>query len=162
MWPYWFLFGVPVWLAVKHLRPVANPARRWGGRWRVVFVLLVLMIGLRHEVGGDWGNYVEHIEMVTNVPLQEALSQGDPAYSLLNWLAAEPGLGIYFTNTVCAALFAWGLLVFCRAQPRPWLALVVAVPYMVTVVAMGYTRQRPLAWLCWGWWRWLIARRYAL
>jgi len=38
-------------------------------------------------------------------------------------------------------LFAWGLVLFCRAQPRPWLALAVAVPYLVTVVAMGYTRQ---------------------
>jgi hypothetical protein len=74
-------------------------------------------------------------------PLQEALSEGDPAYSLLNWLAAETGLGVYFVNTVCAVLFAWGLVAFCRAQPRPWLALVVAVPYLVTVVAMGYTRQ---------------------
>lgn len=142
MWPYWFLFGVPVWLAVKHLRPVAKPARRWGGLWRVVFVLLVLMIGFRHEVGGDWEPYVEHVEMVKNVSLQEALiASKDPAASLVNWLAAQTGLGIYFVNTVCAALFAWGLLAFCRAQPRPWLALVVAVPYMVTVVAMGYTRQ---------------------
>ena len=142
MWPYWFLFSVPVWLAVKHLRPEANPARRWGGRWRVVFVLLVLMIGLRHEVGGDWNSYVEHVEMVKNVSLQEALSASkDPAASLVNWLAAETGLGIYFVNTVCAALFALGLLAFCRAQPRPWLALVVAMPYLVTVVAMGYTRQ---------------------
>jgi len=98
------------------------------------------MIGLRHEVGGDWWNYLGHIEMVA-APLQEALSEGDPAYSLLNWLAAETGLGVYFVNTVCAVLFAWGLVAFCRAQPRPWLALVVAVPYLVTVVAMGYTRQ---------------------
>jgi len=99
------------------------------------------MIGLRHEVGGDWSTYLDHIEMVTNVSWQDALIQGDPAYSLLNWVAAETKLGIYFTNTVCAALFSWGLVVFCRAQPRPWLALVVAVPYLVTVVAMGYTRQ---------------------
>lgn len=99
------------------------------------------MIGLRHEVGGDWFTYIYHIDMVTYAPLQEALSEGDPAYSLLNWLAAETGWGVYFVNTVCAVLFAWGLVVFCRAQPRPWLALAVAVPYLVTVVAMGYTRQ---------------------
>jgi hypothetical protein len=80
--------------------------------------------------------------MVTNVSLQEVISiSKDPAYILLNWLAAETGFGIYFVNTVCAALFTWGLIVFCRAQPRPWLAMVVAVPYLVTVVAMGYTRQ---------------------
>lgn len=141
MWPYWFLFVVPAWLAMKHLRPVANPGKRWGDWWRVVFVLLVLMVGLRHEVGGDWLTYIDHIQSASYVTLLGALSQGDPAYSLLNWLAAKSGLGPYFVNTVCAAIFSWGLVVFCRAQPRPWLALVVSIPYLVTVVAMGYTRQ---------------------
>lgn len=126
---------------MTRLRPMQSQSARWSGAWHAVFWLLVVMIGLRHEVGGDWNAYINHIDMVTNVPLQDALSHGDPGYSLLNWLAAETGLGIYFTNTVCAVLFAWGLVVFCRAQPRPWLALVVAVPYLVTVVAMGYSRQ---------------------
>lgn len=141
MWPYWFLFVVPAWLALTHLRPVASPGKRWGDWWCVVFVLLVLMIGLRHQVGGDWRTYAEAIQRASYDSLQMALTQGDPAYSMLNWLAARMDLGPYFVNTVCGALFSWGLVVFCRAQPRPWLALVVAVPYLVTVVAMGYTRQ---------------------
>lgn len=144
MWPYWFLFLVPAWLAITRLRPasrVGSPAGRWPDWWRVVFVLLVLMVGLRHQVGGDWFTYVEHIRSASYQTLLGAVSQGDPAYSLLNWLAAKSGLGSYFVNTVCAAIFSWGLVVFCRAQPRPWLALVVAMPYLVTVVAMGYTRQ---------------------
>lgn len=106
-----------------------------------MFILLILMVGFRFKIGGDWYSYLLYIDIVTGMSLQEALAQGDPAYSLLNWLAAETGLWIYFTNTVCAALFTWGLLVFCRTQPRPWLALVVAIPYLVIVVAMGYTRQ---------------------
>lgn len=106
-----------------------------------MFAVLVLMIGLRHQVGGDWITYADHIKEAGYLTLPQALGRGDPAYSLLNWLAARMGLGPYFVNTMCAALFAWGLVVFCRAQPRPWLALVVAVPYLVTVVAMGYTRQ---------------------
>jgi hypothetical protein len=32
-------------------------------------------------------------------------------------------------------------MVFCRRQPNPWLALMTAVPYMLIVVGMGYTRQ---------------------
>ncbi|MDP3190366.1 EpsG family protein [Rhodoferax sp.] len=106
-----------------------------------MFVLLVLMIGLRHEVGGDWSNYVGHIQRASFESLERAVLRGDPAYSLLNWIAAQLDLGPYFVNIVCAALFGWGLVVFCRTQPLPWLALVVAVPYLVTVVAMGYTRQ---------------------
>lgn len=144
MWPYWFLFVVPAWLAMTRLRPassVGSPAGRWPDWWRVVFVLLVLMIGLRHEVGGDWLTYVEQITTASRATLLGALGLGDPAYGLLNWVAAKTGLGSYFVNMVCAAIFSWGLVVFCRAQPRPWLALVVAMPYLVTVVAMGYTRQ---------------------
>ncbi len=144
MWPYWFLFLVAAWLATTRLRPVSgvgSPARRWPNWWRMVFVLLVLMIGLRHEVGGDWGSYLAPIEAASYNSLLDIIGAGDPAYGLLNWLAARSGLGPYFVNTVCAAVFSWGLVVFCRAQPRPWLALVVAVPYLVTVVAMGYTRQ---------------------
>jgi len=139
--PYLFLFLLPAWLTVTHLRPEIKRSAQWTGGWFVIFFLLTFMVGFRFEVGGDWETYLKHIDSVTNIPLQEALALGDPAYCLLNWLAAETGLWIYFTNTVCAALFTWGLLVFCRAQPRPWLALVVAIPYLVTVVAMGYTRQ---------------------
>jgi hypothetical protein len=126
---------------MTRLRLVVEPAARWPDRWRVMFVLLVLMIGFRHEVGGDWFTYAEHIEAAGYETVLEAMGQGDPAYSLLNWLAARGGLGPYFVNTVCAVIFSWGLVVFCRAQPLPWLALVVSIPYLVTVVAMGYTRQ---------------------
>lgn len=143
MWQYVILFLLPAYIAWSKLRPVTL-ARRWAAwpkTWHYMFVLLVLMVGFRYEVGGDWSNYLDHIDMVKDVPLSEALLFADPAYSLLNWLAIPLGMGIYFTNVVCAAVFAWGLVVFCRSLPLPWLALVVAVPYLVMVVAMGYTRQ---------------------
>lgn len=126
---------------MTQLRPSLVSSTHWSGLWRLVFWLLLLTIGLRHEVGGDWFTYLEHVEAVRGVVWQVALTQGDPAYSLLNWIAAESGMGVYFTNTICAGIFAWGLVTFCLAQPRPWLALAVAIPYLVMVVAMGYTRQ---------------------
>ena len=30
---------------------------------------------------------------------------------------------------------------FVRRQPMPWLGLLVAIPYLVIVVGMGYSRQ---------------------
>ncbi|MGV8804908.1 MAG: EpsG family protein [Polaromonas sp.] len=146
MWPYWLLFLLPAFRSLSSLKPISpnslNVDRaRWPGWWWVIFGMLVLMIGLRHEVGGDWGNYLRILNTATGVSLKEALSQSDPAYSFLNWVAAKSGLGVYLVNSVCATFFAWGLVVFCRTQPRPWLAMVVAVPYLVTVVAMGYSRQ---------------------
>ena len=143
MWPYWLLFLVPAFQAVARLRPVAIPLESdpWPSTWRTVYVLLVLMIGLRHEVGGDWFPYLNHIEGAASDKLADTFVHGDPAYSLLNWIAAQSGLGVYLVNSVFSLLFTWGLVVFCRNQPRPWLAVVVAVPYLITVVARGYSRQ---------------------
>ncbi|MBC7618087.1 MAG: EpsG family protein, partial [Candidatus Saccharibacteria bacterium] len=141
MLPYWFLFFFAAWRASTRLQPVQAPTIRWPDWWWVTFAVLVLMIGLRHQVGGDWIDYAEHITEAGYQSMAQAVGTGDPAYGFLNWLAARTDLGPYFVNTVCAVLFAWGLVVFCRTQPRPWLALVVAMPYLVTVVAMGYTRQ---------------------
>lgn len=143
MWPYWLLFLVPAFQVVTKLRPVSPPLKldRWSDSWRTLFVLLVLMIGLRHEVGGDWVPYIDHVESAATETFGDAFSHGEPAYSLLNWIAAQSGLGVYLVNSVFALLFTWGLLVFCRNQSHPWLALVVAIPYLTTVVAMGYSRQ---------------------
>lgn len=141
MLPYWLLFLLPAWLAVEQVRPAARFHALWPARWWGVFAVLVLMIGLRHEVGGDWEAYLLHLQMGHDNSLLEALAEKDPAYGLINWGVARLGGNIYAVNTICALIFAWGLIRLCRMQPRPWLALVVAIPYLVIVVAMGYTRQ---------------------
>lgn len=141
MIPYWILLSIPAWFALNSSRPVTVPDRNWPLYWKLMFVLLVLMIGLRHDVGGDWGNYLRELEFLPYESVQEAIVAGDPAYSLLNLLAVQSGYGMYVVNTVCAVVFAWGLVAFCRIQPRAWLALTIAVPYLVIVVAMGYSRQ---------------------
>ena len=146
MWPYWFLFMVPAYLAVTRLSqkpPMVILVQReqWSSEWRSIFVLLVLMIGWRHEVGGDWVSYFEQMESLADGSTSTSLQIQDPAFTFLNWIAVQSDLGVYFVNLVSAVFFSWGVLVFCKAQPRPWLALSVAVPYLITVVAMGYTRQ---------------------
>lgn len=143
MWQYGFLFFLTAYLALVNLRPVylANPWVRLSSNWHYMFVLLVLLVGLRHQVGGDWGNYLGNFNASKDLPLALALLRGDPAYQLLSWLAVQLNQGVYFIDTVCALIFTWGLVVFCRNTAMPWLAMAVAVPYLVVVVAMGYTRQ---------------------
>lgn len=142
MLPYLLLFFLATYFALVHPRMVVVGKREGGGAtsWRILFLLLTVMIGLRYQVGGDWLTYLDHVINETGSTLGESLSHGDPAYSFLNWIAAQWG-DVYLVNSICAALFTWGLVVFCRAQPYPWLALVSAIPYLVIVVAMGYTRQ---------------------
>ena len=143
MWSYWILFLVPAALAMTRLTPVKETRRssRLPDTWRLALVMLVMMIGLRHEVGGDWETYLEMLESYKDNSEADKYGYQDPAYILLNILSAWSGLGVYLLNLISAAFFSWGLVIFCRIQPRPWLALAVAVPYLITVVAMGYTRQ---------------------
>lgn len=141
MLPYWILFAIPSWMAISSSHTQLKSHSRWPQYWVVVFILLVLMIGLRHEVGGDWGNYVDILEINQYNSFKDAISNKEPGYGLINWIGVQSGLGIYLVDTICAFLFVWGLVEFCLVQPRPWLALVVAVPYLIIVVAMGYSRQ---------------------
>jgi hypothetical protein len=101
----------------------------------------LLMIGLRYEVGGDWGNYIDILDEVGRSDFWAGVWKQDPGYGLLNWLSARAGLGMWAVNLACALVFTWGLVRFARRQPNPWLVMVVAVPYLIIVVAMGYTRQ---------------------
>jgi hypothetical protein len=86
-------------------------------------------------------NYEEIFAWSASLRLSETLELGDPAYTVLNWLANQLGYGVWFVNLVCGLIFAWGLVRFARVQANPWLAIVIAVPYLVIVVAMGYSRQ---------------------
>lgn len=99
------------------------------------------MIGLRDRVGCDWGTYEDLFQYSRFVSFSDGVASSDPAFGALNWIAGALGLGLWAVNLVCAIIFTAGLVGFCRWQPNPPLAMLVAVPYLVIVVAMGYTRQ---------------------
>jgi hypothetical protein len=146
MWPYWLMFLVPAWAALNEFWQPPAAVRGWRPLrlerpWLVVVLLLTLLIGFRYRVGGDWGNYFGYLYRLTGVPLAKVLQLSDPGYQLLNWLSLRANWDIYGVNLLGGFLFAVGLAVFCRSLPRPWLALAVAVPYLLIVVAMGYSRQ---------------------
>ena len=146
MWPYWLIFLIPstAALAGGWYSPRSRLARRIYQptyAWLLLIATLTLFMGYRHQVGADWGNYLRNFESQYWLSLYDVLSGGDPGYYLLNWLVIQTGGAIYTVNLVCGLIGAIGLAVFSRTQPRPWLAVAVAIPYMVNVVMMGYTRQ---------------------
>ena len=138
---YWLMFLVPAWASIAAPGRPRSHTKGPTPSWWVAGFLLAIWVGLRHEVGGDWFNYEDHYQNMVGAPLAEVFEGGDPGYVLLNWLSAQFGAGQYMVNLICGVIFSVGLLAFCRQQPRPWLALAVAIPYMVIVLGMGYTRQ---------------------
>ena len=138
MWQFWLMFAVAAWGV---LVPKSLPAGQARVMWWLVGLLLALMIGFRHEVGGDWFNYLPHFQNASRMSFAEAAAMGDPGHYVLNRWVAQLGGGIYAVNLIYAVVLMIGTVVFCRRQPNPWLALLAAVPYMLIVVGMGYTRQ---------------------
>ena len=138
MLPYWlfFLFPAGVILANRRLAPSSQTLAWW-----LVWLFFSLAIGLRFEVGGDWFTYARHLELRSATSLADVLLGSDPGYYLVNWLVAQAGGSIILVNTVCGMIVMAGVVRFARSQPLPWLALLVAVPYLIIVVGMGYTRQ---------------------
>ena len=144
MWPYWILFLLPAIAAFSGGRGTSpHPAQglRWTPGWVFAAFATSLMVGLRYQVGGDWFSYLRYLETVQGATLQEVVTMKDPGYRLLNWLSDEFDWDIFGVNLVSGTIFTIGLARFCRSLPRPWLAFAVAVPYMVIVFGMGYTRQ---------------------
>ena len=146
MWPYWLLFIFPAILALTARRRLPSSITglhsiRLNGWWLIAIVFFTVVIGLRSEVGADWNAYLEFLYRAETSSLVEVLQLHDPGYQLANWLSARTGWGIAGVNLICGLIFSFGLAIFCQSMPRPLLAMTVAVPYMLIVVAMGYSRQ---------------------
>jgi len=135
MLPYLLSWGVFASAGLGSARRIA------GSTLLALGLFLTLLIGLREQVGGDWLNYFPYLERSIGLPFAEIFQEDEPGYGLLNWIGANVGGSVYLVNTACGLIFSIGLLRFCHAQPRPWLALTLAFPYLVVVVAMGYSRQ---------------------
>ena len=141
MFPYWLLFAACSLGALQYRVKPWQPHFYGGALLSVMLVIVTMMIGFRKEIGGDWFAYIEIYHSYRYLSLSEALQYQDPAFSIINWVSIQLGFDIWASNLVCAMVFTWGLSRFLRQQPNPWLGLVVAVPYLIIVVAMGYTRQ---------------------
>jgi len=135
---YWLMFSVPVYALVAPTRLTPH-ARDF--IWRTICILFALIIGLRFEVGGDWSSYLSQQKDAYGESFLDAILAGNPGFAMLGRIAASLGLGIYGVNLVCGTFVMLGIYQFCRRQPQPWVALAVSVPYLIIVVAMGYTRQ---------------------
>jgi hypothetical protein len=148
MFGYWIIFTIPALFAFIGTKRSPNSLTgTYNSSLDILLfswiIILSLVIGLRDEVGGDWINYVLAFDALNGVKLSELFEnvRDDSLYNLVNWISSQVGWGVYGVNLICAGTFSYGLAVFCKNLPRPWLGLTVAVPYLIIVVAMGYTRQ---------------------
>lgn len=141
MFPYWILFGFFAALAL--VTPPDLRASRKTAFMLVAMAVLTVMVGLRVWVGVDYANYLKAWRPADRMTLEQFLNfrPGDPVFYTMLWGLRNIGWPYWTFNLVCGAAFSYGLVQFAKRQPNSWLAVAVAVPYLVIVIAMSATRQ---------------------
>ena len=135
---YLSLFLIPILATILPIKFKSNT----NYNLMICFALIcTFLIGFRYQVGGDWGVYEKYIIGANAVNFQAMLNTKDPGYMSFLWLSSYLGLGQIGINLFCASIFMYGVHRLCTKQPYPWLAYLVAFPYLITVVGFGYTRQ---------------------
>ncbi len=108
--------------------------------FHIVFLLiLVLFIGTRHSVGGDWINYYNYFNSFETKEFN--LFQVDFLFFLTNYLFYNVGLNIYFLNTFTALISIILITKYVQNFYDPKLAILISIPYILFVVLIGYNRQ---------------------
>ncbi len=119
---------------------LSRPMEKWNKQTSLFLVLIFsIIIGFRFQVGDDWGNYIDKFEKIKDA--KNIFLDKEFLYSILNVISSNLNLGIYGVNLISGFIFSYGLILFCRSLKRQWLALTLSIPYIVIVIAMGYTRQ---------------------
>lgn len=138
---YWIFMGAQGLFAMME-QSLDRARHRVNAPWLVFAALLALFIGLRWKTGGDWGNYYSNLQAFYWVgPMATGQTGKDAGFTLLSIVAAMFPTGIIVITLFSGVLMAAALLRFSLDQPRPWLCMTVAFPYLVVVCGMGYIRQ---------------------
>ena len=134
---YWIIYLLPAFFAVLILQ-----------KNKIDLILLAyfgfilsIIIGFRENVGSDWSTYITHYNEIETIPFFKIIEKGDYGHLISNWIMAKLGLGIYGVNFMYAIIFMIGLIKFCKVEQNPWIAISVAVPYLMIVVAMSLSKQ---------------------
>ena len=85
---YWFYFVFEAFFALVGKKRLANPINHQqsiniNGLWWLFVFALTLLIGFRHEVGGDWDNYIRIFGEVSLIDgLKDISLHGDRGYEV--------------------------------------------------------------------------------
>ncbi|WP_022670500.1 EpsG family protein [Hippea alviniae] len=107
-------------------------------KYGIFLLFLVLFVGFRWKIGGDWDSYLGAYK---NLSFRQIFTF-DPGYVVVEYISKFLGLGIVGVNSICVFLFGLGFIYFLESfELSLSQSLVIAFPYLITVVVGGYSRQ---------------------
>lgn len=112
--------------------------------WMFSIFFLLIFIGFRYEIGGDWQIYNKFFFDIgrgdTDLNLRELIDYG-LTYTFINKIAYYLGIQFIGVNFIFALIFMHSLSNFIKDTNNRWLALAISFPIIIVVLGMGYTRQ---------------------
>ena len=148
---YYLIFLVLSFLAY---REISNP--KSFNSYSIVFLVILfsVFIGLRNEIGCDWEGYKNLFNREICTSIQDDLSfknsclssfeyfkYKEIGFSLVNLIIKTIGGNFYVANYIFSLLFLIPILKFCSNLERPYLAILISYPYLITVIGLGAIRQ---------------------
>tara|TARA_B100001248_G_scaffold185401_1_gene141457 strand:+ start:399 stop:1499 length:1101 start_codon:yes stop_codon:yes gene_type:complete len=148
---YYLIFLVLSFLAY---REISNPKPL--NIYSILFLVLLfsVFIGLRNEIGCDWEGYKNLFNREICTSMQnhlsgqnnclnsfEYLKYKEIGFTIINLIIKSLGGNFYTANYIFSLLFLIPIIQFCSNLERPYLAILISYPYLITVIGLGSIRQ---------------------
>ena len=107
----------------------------------IAMVIATAIVGLRWEIGPDWEAYRLIYVDAGRLSLDQLIGRHDQGFYFVAWMLNRAHAPFWTINLPMAAILFYGLFRFSETLPNPWLAITIAVPYLIIVVGMSLIRQ---------------------
>ena len=122
---------------------LVEPRRINKNVYKALYFILFFTVGLRYEVGGDWGTYLVNYRKfsIESLGVEDFIIR-EPGWLFFTYISKLISQNeIWPLNLMCAGIFLIGIESICRSTNRKYLALAICYPILIVLVGMGYTRQ---------------------
>jgi hypothetical protein len=113
--------------------------------YSLIALILIIFIGLRHEIGCDWSKYQGMFEWFNSFSLAEIIErnlfQPQKFQELGHIFLTNISKNIYILNLIYASIFVIPLFYVFSELKRKYFAILISYPYYLIVVGMGPSRQ---------------------
>ena len=106
----------------------------------IFLILIILIMGLRWEVGGDWPNYFNRYYDVESI-LDKIQLNRDPLYQFVNNIFSLAGFKYPFFNFATSFFLIYPYYLLLKNVKYKELSLLILFSYCLMIVNPGYVRQ---------------------
>ena len=108
---YWIVFSIPAIFSLVRIDSYKNLSKFL---WSIFTILLIVFLGFRFEVGGDWGVYrLNFFETAKKFDFYDYDIRSDYLFELLSWIIHFFGFNFITLNLICSAIFIYAIASFC-------------------------------------------------